>query len=215
MLGLLKKIRKIIKFGKSSSPKRYAYLYETIRDTKSSKIMEIGTWRGDRAVQMIRAAQETNKNVSYYGFDLFELMSWEIHEKEISKMPISLEEVSRKLKTTEAAIELYKGFTKDTLPSVITSLPIMDFIYIDGGHSYETIATDWHYAEKLMGPKTVVIFDDYWPDGYKGDKINGCNRIIEALDRKKFIVELLPVYDQFQKDWGILKIQFVRVRRRN
>ncbi len=192
-------------------PRRYKYLFEIVRENKARNIMEIGTFNGAHAFEMIEEAKKNFRpqEISYYGFDLFELLNNEINVKEFAKVPPSLQEIQYKLKETGANINLYKGHTKDTLPNVIHGLPEMDFIYIDGGHSLETIENDWEYARKVMGLKTVVIFDDYWN---RDD--SGCKKLVEEMDRNKFNVEILPIQDRFKKDWGTLKINFVKVTRK-
>jgi hypothetical protein len=196
---------------KIRSPRRYKYLLKAIRENKARKIMEIGAWRGVRALEMIEEAGKNHspKKVEYYGFDLFELLDRKTSLKEFSTPPPSLHEIKSKLEKTGAEIHLYRGYTKDTLPEVINELPVMDFIYIDGGHSIETIKNDWGYAQKVMDENTIVIFDDYWN---RDDA--GCKKIIEGIDTDKFESKILPIQDKFKKDWGTLKINFVKVTRK-
>jgi hypothetical protein len=42
-----------------------------------------------------------------------------------------------------------------------TQLPKMDLVFIDGGHSTETVATDWENVKDLLHEKSIVFFDDY------------------------------------------------------
>lgn len=147
--------------------------------------------------------------ITYYGFDLFEEMTKDKFEEELSKFPPAQDEVLQKLKQTGANIRLYKGNTLITLPRVADSLPKMDFIFIDGGHSIQTIENDWCYAQELMGENTIVIFDDYYFD--KNDV--GAKTVVDKIDRTRFSVEILPICDSFQKEWGTLTINFVRVKK--
>jgi hypothetical protein len=86
----------------------------------------------------------------------------------------------------------------------------MDLIFIDGGHSIETISNDWTYARKLMHDHTLVIFDDYWNRDDAGAK-----PIIERIDVTKYDVQVLPIQDRFKKEWGTLIINFVSVRKKS
>ena len=86
----------------------------------------------------------------------------------------------------------------------------MDLIFIDGGHTIETINNDWKYCQKLMDRNTVVIFDDYW--NIVG---SGCKPLIDSLDKNKFEVTILEPKDCFKKSWGILETQMVRVEIKN
>jgi predicted O-methyltransferase YrrM len=138
-------------------------------------------------------------------------MTKEVNKEELSKKPPHQDEVQKLLASTGAKISLFKGFTQDTLPQVIGKLPTMDMVFIDGGHSLETIANDWNYCLQLMDRNTVVIFDDYYFDR---DEV-GCKRIIEKIDPNEYEVEVLPRRDRFLKTWGILSINFVKVERNN
>lgn len=191
--------------------RRYRYLFQEIRHVQATRIMEIGTWNGNRAVQMITTAQAQAKpddDIEYYGFDLFEALDENRFESEISKWPPNMTEVKSKLQQTNAQIHLYKGNTRESLPANYSLLPEMDFIFIDGGHSYETILNDWTYVSKLMHEKTTVIFDDYWRN--RNDA--GAKPVVDAIDRNKYTVVVLPRIDSFKnKDFGELQISFARV----
>ncbi len=195
--------------------RRYNYLFEIIKKNRCKRIMEIGTWNGGRSREMIEAAQEFNgpDEVEYYGFDIFEIMNEEVFTKEVSKRPPTMEQVRARLEASGAKIQLFKGFTEETLPKVVPSLPKMDLVFIDGGHSIETITNDWYYSQKVMDNNTVVIFDDYWSGEWGKRKDAGCQSLIDALDRTKFEVKILPIQDKFKKEWGTLKINFVQVKK--
>lgn len=191
-------------------PRRYRHLYDQIKITGAKNILEIGVWNGVRAKKMLEVASEKNEisSLNYFGFDLFEEMDSDVYESEISKMPPSKADVQRLLSETGASINLYAGDTMKTLPAVVDSLPKMDFIYIDGGHSHETVANDWKYSEMLMHKDTVVIFDDYWENRDDG----GCKRVIDALDRDKYQVDFSSELDTFEnKDFGRLEIRYAIV----
>lgn len=214
--GFRKRLRKL--FGRAprkteavSEPQRYKILFEMIGRIKARRIMEIGTWNGNHAAAMIETAKKhwLPEEIEYYGFDLFEDMNEETFKTEVSKKPPSADEVKEKLEKTGAKISLHKGNTLHILPKAVKTLPKMDFIFIDGGHSLETVRNDWEHSRELMHGRTVVIFDDYW--NMKG---SGCNKIVDSLSKKDFSVEILPPTDEFKKEWGILRINFVKVTKR-
>jgi len=188
--------------------RRYLYLGQTIRETKARRILEIGVWTGLQAEQMIRAAQRFHgNNVEYYGFDLFEEMTPERFKKAVAKNPPKMAVVQKDLEKTGAKVRLFKGPTETTLPEAAKELPVMDVIYIDGDHSLEGVAKDWENVQPFIGPKTVVIFDDYWNRTDEGAK-----PLVDAINRRKFKVEVLPITDKVRKPDGLLTIQFARVR---
>jgi hypothetical protein len=89
-----------------------------------------------------------------------------------------------------------------------------DFIFIDGGHSFETISSDWKYTEELMGPGSVAIFDDYYTEPDEAIAGMGCQETVDAIDRARYHVEVLPIENTFRKEWGALRIRMARVTKR-
>ena len=55
-----------------SKTKRYLNIFFLIIKSKPKSILEIGVYRGIRSSEMIQLAKIFNKNVYFYGFDLFE-----------------------------------------------------------------------------------------------------------------------------------------------
>ncbi len=193
-------------------PKRYWQMFWLITRLKPARIMEVGTWTGDRALTMIKLAKRYHgtKDISYYGFDLFGQMTTEIFTGEKSKWPPTQKEAYDKLSATGASIHLFQGDTIKVLPEVVSKLPKMDFIFIDGGHSLETIANDWYWSSQLMDNKTVVVFDDYWLDRTDA----GCKVTIDSIDRSKYHVVLWPIVDKFKKtNFGPRGIKLACVKR--
>jgi len=102
--------------GRYVKPRRYDQIFREIDKRRPRNIMEIGTWKGKRAKQMIEhAAQYNSVNIiSYFGFDLFEKIDPNVYKLEISKMPPTEREVFDFLSTTNAIIKLYAGYTQET-----------------------------------------------------------------------------------------------------
>jgi hypothetical protein len=197
-------------------PRRYVNLFRTIYEGRCQAIVEIGTWNGVHAEQMIRvaAAHAGLSSIRYAGFDLFEDLTNDQLRLEYSKRPPTYQEVSDRLKATGAAITLYRGNTRETLPRAGEELRRADLVFIDGGHSIETISADWAAVQQNLGPGTTVIFDDYYPDRVPELEGLGCQSIIDALDTTRYLVEVLEPADAFDQPWGTLRVQMARVRRR-
>lgn len=193
---------------------RYENLSKQIQRRQPKSILEIGVYDGQHSYEMIKIAQRySGQNISYYGFDLFEDIKPEDIKREHSKSKIfRMFDIQNKLaKTNARSIKLYKGYTKDTLKEFVDDpryATFIDFIFVDGGHSVETIKNDWFYVQKLMNKESVVIFDDYYVDY---DKL-GCKNLIDNLDRDLFYVEFLQPIDVFQKEDFIQKTQMIKVQ---
>ncbi|MFO0725319.1 MAG: class I SAM-dependent methyltransferase [Myxococcota bacterium] len=192
--------------------RRYVHLTRLVSATAAKKILEIGVFNGRHALEMIQAAQAASPGatIEYFGFDLFEALDEAWRAAEHSKMPLPKAEIEALLVKTGAKIQLFAGDTTRTLPEAASRLPEMDFILIDGGHAPATIESDFRSVLPLMGPKTVVLFDDYW-----NDDAAGCKTLIDGLDRSAFEVEHLSPIDRFLREWGTQEISMVRVQRRS
>ena len=65
-----------------------------------------------------------------------------------------------------------------------------DLYFVDGGHSEETIENDAGYVLAELKRGQVAVFDDYYHAG-KPEGM-GCNKVIDSIDRAKYLVEHLP-----------------------
>ncbi len=190
---------------------RYAQLLPIIAACHAKTIVEIGTWNGGRAVQMIQAAaaQWPIETIRYIGFDLFEQQTGADYRVEGSKQGWPIDIVSKRLAATRAKIDLRSGYTSQTLSSQDGTLKA-DFYFIDGGHSQATIEHDWNNVSNLMGQSSVVVFDDFYygehPDGL------GCNQVINRLD-DRWDVEYMPVVTATNGlKIGMVKVKYADLR---
>lgn len=162
---------------------KYRVLAELIKKSKSKKIMEIGMSAGKGALMMIHAALKNfiPTEVEYYGFDLFE-QPYPSDEFKNGSGGYRLDWVYQKLTKTKAKILLYTGDTKKVLPKMVGSLPKMDFVFIDGGHSEKTVRSDWKYVQMLMHEHTIVVMDDSHLEGPKA--------VISRIDPREFSIKI-------------------------
>lgn len=150
---------------------RFNILLDYIRSTHVSNFLEIGVFKGDTSANLIRHSK--NPKISYTGIDLFEDMTPEILKKEQALQPDSYNAVNKKLKATrKTEVNLYKGYSKDILPLLLKNNVRYDLIFIDGGHSYDTLKTDFKYSLKLLKNGGRMFIDDYAEEeSMKGVKI--------------------------------------------
>ena len=212
MINFLK-FHHYLQMVRKTRPKRYVNLFKIVFNNRCRRILEIGTFDGVHAVQMIQTASifYPVDQIEYVGFDLFEQLGEEQFEKEFAKYPPPLSEVQDRLEKTGADITLYQGDTGITLPKVKAGLGTFDFIFIDGGHSIGTISSDWNSVRDLMGDKTIVIFDDYFTNPLPRVKDLGCQSIIDSLDKNIYNIQILRPKDKFVHEWGILEVNFAKV----
>ena len=193
---------------------RYDWITKIVKEIQPRYLMEIGTCRGDSAEAMIKEALTTPQvgTINYYGYDLFRELTDAEMTTERSKQPADIKSVRTRLKALsrrsgDLLIYLYAGDTKDSLATGPYSGGPMDFIFIDGGHSWETIASDWKNVQKYINRDTRVLFDDYYT-GEVGE--TGCQELINSLDPHLWNIEILSP----QETWGELRINMVKVMKR-
>jgi predicted O-methyltransferase YrrM len=164
---------------------RYNYFDTLFREIRPITIMEIGTCRGQGAEVLIRTALKYRDQIEYYGFDLFDTPP---RHDTVSMMPDSQEAVGRRLGNMvrqeypdkSAVVCLYKGDSRETLPAYRSVVPVADIIFIDGGHSKETVRADWDNAQAYKHDQTVFVLDDYWHDVW-GKPHGGVKDVLDDL----------------------------------
>lgn len=154
------------------------------------------------------AAKFTPKDdVVYYGFDLWEDLSKEQYYSEFLFPKDIVKEVvaHQNIRSTGIEYHLIRGNSTKTLPTFFPEFPI-DFVFIDGGHSTDTIQSDWNNIQRIIHKDSVVLFDDYCVGASWG-----CYQIIEKiLDTERFNVHILPNRDKTAKGETIqiVKVQY-------
>ena len=141
---------------------RYSQLINIVSKEKPKVVVEIGTWNGLRALEMF----DVNPSMAYIGFDLFEEASdyTDSIEKNVKKH-FSVKQVMDKLDDAGLPSALIRGNTNETFTIWADNHKFtVDLVYIDGGHSVETISKDYENALKVIKPGGVIVFDDYYED---------------------------------------------------
>lgn len=151
------------------APSRYENLCEvvqhSVKSTNRAYLVEVGTWNGSRAVQMAEAAFAAGAQyVGYVGFDTFDDGNDRVLEGH-TKVHASYDIVRMRLEnyaTLMARKEktfhftLIKGNTTETLPKTRDLVRDATLAYIDGGHSLETVQSDYENLRHVP----YIVFDD-------------------------------------------------------
>lgn len=176
--------------------RRYDQIIDEMRRLRPRRILEVGACAGDTAAYMIRAALALSPraDVDYFGFDLFDEASEKVLDRESAKRPGSLDAVRRRLEAirvrgVRARVTLVRGDTVRTLARLAGEISPVDLVFIDGGHSYETVRADWTNCARLAHPGTVIFFDDY--------PLWGVGPAVDEIDRAVWNVEVLQPGDRF------------------
>jgi len=182
---------------------RYRQLADIIRHYKPKTLTEVGTWNGGRAIEMALAAFEYTDRFTYFGFDLFEeataltddieMNSKKHHTIELIETRLNQFKEKMKEKNKEFIFKLYKGDSKITLKKNKLARNV-DFAFIDGGHSYETVKADYLNLKKVP----ILVFDDFFSKDEFGqqpeEKNMGVNKLIKEIEAYAKVV--LPSNDR-------------------
>lgn len=134
----------------------FQHFREILTEFRPQTVCEIGTHDGKTALQIINHLIKLNVKHKYIGYDAFELADnvsnqSEINGKGAGDYNLALSKFN-KVKNKLFSYELHRGWTHDTLTD-----GSYDFVFIDGGHSYDTVKFD---HSKLIQSK-IIVFDDY------------------------------------------------------
>ena len=102
-----------IRNGYSKMPDRYKQIDLIIDYLRPASIVEIGTWNGDRAINIAQAALKHHTYVHYWGFDVFEHAADNHDQRELNVKPHTpFKDVRAKLKLFR---EQHPGFSYDLI----------------------------------------------------------------------------------------------------
>ena len=155
-------------------------LLNLIREHKPLHFLEIGVLEGATSRNVCELMYSINNgNFKFSGIDLFgenidinnskeftpishkisNPFKW-LYFKIILRMnPNSEESVMFLLNKFRKSINLYKGYSGDILNKI--NLSDVDFVFLDGGHSYETVKKDLKILKTKLNDKSIIVCDDY------------------------------------------------------
>ena len=144
---------------------------------KPKNFLEVGIFQGVTARNICELLYKIHGNdFKYIGIDIFDLSEntkneivpnikfnnplKHIYYRYIKREnPYSLKSVKSFLKKFENNIEILKGDSRDILPNI--NLNQIDYVFLDGGHSYETVKNDLNNCKIIIENKGVILCDDY------------------------------------------------------
>ena len=202
-------------FRKSSFKKDIAsanILLDQIESFKPKNFLEVGVFQGVTSRNICEKLNLINNgNFSFHGIDIFEDTNKAVDNKEktikhnklsnpikhlifniiLKKDLYSIDSIYKFLNKFKDSVNLYKGFSDTELPKV--GLSEIDMIFLDGGHSYETVSNDLSLILKEIKKGKVIICDDYDQTTYgvkkAVDELN--NQVSEIRELNKRLVRIV------------------------
>ena len=184
---------------------------ERLSNYNPRNVLEIGVFCGVTARNICDFLDKTNKNnFRYIGVDLFgynqnnikdEIEPTFLKNQKFSN-PLkniyynyilkenlnSIESISKLLKNYNNNIRLIAGDTNKVLKNL--DLENVDFTFLDGGHSYQTVTNDLTILyDAMKDKKKVILCDDYGKESYIPEVEKAINDFTKRNNLKLNIVE--------------------------
>ena len=212
---MLKKFKFKLYFRKSSFKKDLnsaKILFGEIENYKPKNFLEVGVFQGVTSRNVCEKLNIIHKNqFNYYGVDVFEDSNNILDDKEMTSKhnkisnPLknllfnfifkqnlnSLSSVKRFLKKFNENVTLFKGLSSEVLPKI--NISEIDFVFLDGGHSYETVKNDLSLILKNIKKNKIIICDDYDQKDYGVKKAVDelRNSVTEIKELNKRLVKII------------------------
>jgi predicted O-methyltransferase YrrM len=185
-------------------------LLNEIKNYKPKNFLEVGVFQGVTSRNVCEMLKKIHdNNFKYYGVDIFEESDEKTDLKEstlksnkisnpfkhlifniiLKKNLNSFESVRKLLEKFESNVFLIKGYSHEALLKI--DISEIEFVFLDGGHSYETVKEDLRLILKDIKKNMIIICDDYDQDGY------GVKRAVDEL--KNQVTDVINLNDRLVK----------------
>jgi predicted O-methyltransferase YrrM len=185
-------------------------LLNEIKNYKPKNFLEVGVFQGVTSRNVCEMLKKIHdNNFKYYGVDIFEDSDLKTDLKEstlksnkisnpfkhlifniiLKKNLNSFESVRKLLEKFESNIFLIKGYSHEALLKI--DISEIEFVFLDGGHSYETVKEDLRLILKDIKKNMIIICDDYDQGGY------GVKRAVDEL--KNQVTDIINLNDRLVK----------------
>jgi len=182
---------------------------EEVQKYNPKIFLEIGIFHGVTARNVCELMHKNHgENFRYIGIDIFD--EGDQYKDEVTPVktfnnplknfyfkyikkqnPYSLEAVEDLLSKFKKNITLLKGNSNEILKTI--ELGKVDFIFIDGGHEYNTVKNDLFHSHRLLKSRGAILCDDLNLSQALGVR----QAIKEFSDENKIKYEI--VYERFAK----------------
>ena len=179
------------------------FLLDQIYKNRPKNFLEVGVFQGVTARNVCEVLKEIYQNeFKYIGIDLFSSsnLAYDNKEHTLKHSKISnpfknfyfnflrkenlnsKKAVSRLLKKFNNNISLYEGYSDKILNSI--DISYIDMVFLDGGHSYETVKKDLKILITKLKKNKIIICDDYDLKNY------GIKRAVDEF-RLEYKIEMI------------------------
>ena len=149
-----------------------------IKEKKPKNFLEVGVFHGVTSRNVCNLLNSIHgNNFKFTGIDIFTTETDLVKDEFIPKTkfsnplktiyykylvrldPYSPESVKKLLKKYQKNISIIKGNSNKILAEM--TLEKFDYVFLDGGHKYETVLKDLKFLTKIIENNGVILCDDY------------------------------------------------------
>lgn len=137
----------------SVTPERGAFIRELCRREQARTTLEIGMAWGLSTLFILEALAAPDSPFSHTVIDPFQSSQWHGAGR-------------RAVQDTGLAenVAIFEEFSRTALARMESEKRQFDFIFIDGGHRFEDVFVDLIFADRILKPGGMMVFDDSWFD---------------------------------------------------
>ena len=154
------------------------FLLRHIEKIKPRNFLEVGVFHGVTSRNVCEILYSLHgSNFKFTGIDLFlndnEVLKDEYAPKTTFSNPLktiyynfiirldpyNIKSVNKLLRKFEKNINIIKGNSKNVLKEI--NLDEIDYVFLDGGHKYETVRNDLENLTQIVNNKGTILCDDY------------------------------------------------------
>ncbi len=178
-------------------------LLKIISENKPVNFLEIGVLEGATSRNICEVLYLINGNkFNYIGIDIFNKknfienkneftpiskkinnpLKWFLFRLILKMDPHSKESVEFLLRKFKDSINIYEGLSKNILGQI--DLKKIDFVFLDGGHSYKTVKDDLNILTNNLKKNSLIICDDYNVPEY------GVKKAVDEMIKENYFKDL-------------------------
>ena len=151
---------------------------DLIKQKKPKNFLEIGVFHGVTSRNVCELLYSIHgSDFKFTGIDIFSVDTEFSREEYIPEIkfsnplktiyykyiirrdPYSIQSVQKLLKKYKSNVNIIKGHSNQVLKQI--SLDKFDYVFLDGGHKYETVKGDLEFLTKVINNNGTILCDDY------------------------------------------------------
>jgi predicted O-methyltransferase YrrM len=141
-------------YPESVTPDRGAFVRDACRTERAESVLEIGMAWGISALHIQEAL--LNNGGGAHTHVVVDPKQTSVYQRVGNQM---LRDAG-----VESLVEFHQEYSELLLPRLVSEGRVFDLVFIDGSHRFEHVFVDLFYANQLLKPGGLVLFDDVFAE---------------------------------------------------